>query len=156
MNGHIMELVSKIHLDWKRQVARGLAPFGVNPKQIFLLRKLKEAGVLAPSGIATLLHADRPSVTSMLDTLEREGWISRRRDPVNGKQSLVELSAAGREKLASVPERLWRSGRTRFDPEACLNPEERVELERLLERLHAWIAEGSEKSALTRTRVKAP
>ena len=156
MNGHILELVSKIHLDWKRQVARSLAPFGVNPKQVFLLRKLKEKGVMVPSEIAILLHADRPSITSMLDTLEREGWIIRSRDPANGKQILVELSAAGREKLASVPEKLWRSGRTSFDPEACLNPEERAELERLLRKLHAWIAEGSEKQSSTRTRVKAP
>lgn len=73
MNGHILELISEIHLDWKRQVARDLAPYGIGPKQIFLLRKLKETGGLAPSVIATLLHADRPSVTSMLGTLERAG-----------------------------------------------------------------------------------
>ena len=143
MNGRILELISKIHLDWKRQVARDLAPHGIGPKQIFLLRKLKETGGLAPSAIATLLHADRPSVTSMLGTLERAGWISRQKDPSDGKRGIVSLSEAGREKLASVPEVLWRSGRTRFDPEACLDRKERAELERLLGKLHAWISEGS-------------
>lgn len=141
MSGRILELVSMIHLDWKRRVARDLAPHGVNPKQIFLLRKLKESGGLLPSEIATLLHADRPSVTSMLGTLEREGWITRRQDPANRKRIIVELSASGREKLASVPERLWRSGKTRLDPEGCLDAEERTELGRLLEKLHRWIAE---------------
>jgi len=145
MNGRILELISKIHLDWKRHVARNLAPFAVSPKQIFLLRKLQEAGALAPSTIATLLHGDRPSVTSMLDTLDREGWIARRRDPANGKRSIVELTTAGRNKLASVPEGLWRSGRTGFDPEACLDQAERADLERLLGKLHRWIAEASEK-----------
>jgi DNA-binding MarR family transcriptional regulator len=143
MNGRILELISKIHLDWKRQVARNLAPFDINPKQIFLLRKLREQGSLAPSTIAVLLHADRPSVTSMLNTLEREGWILRAQDPANGKRSVVTLSAAGGKKLASVPENLWRSGRTRFDPEGCLEPEERAELERLLKKLHRWISEAA-------------
>lgn len=55
----------------------------------------------------------------------------------------MSLSEAGREKLASVPEALWRSGRTRFDPEACLGREDRAELERLLDKLHRWISEGS-------------
>jgi len=141
MSGRILELVSVIHLDWKRWVARGLSPHGVSPKQVFVLRQLKQAGGLTPSAIATLLHGDRPSATSMLGTLEREGWITRRRDPANGKRVLVELSATGLEKLASVPERLWRSGKTSFDPEASLTPGERAELARLLSKLHSSLAE---------------
>jgi DNA-binding MarR family transcriptional regulator len=135
----VMELVSRAHLQWKRRVARDLLPFGVNPKQIYLLRKLAEAGSLAPSRIAELLFADRPSVTSMLRTLERAGWVTRRRDPADGKRVIVEISARGRAKLASVPERLWRSGKTRFDPEAGLSAAERARLARLLEKLNAWI-----------------
>jgi DNA-binding MarR family transcriptional regulator len=147
MSGRILALISMIHLDWKRQVARNLAPHGISPKQIFLLRKLNEEAALSPSSIAILLHADRPSVTSMMDTLEREGWISRKRDPANGKRSLVALSAAGRKKLASVPEGLWRSGCTRWDPEACLEPEERAQLERLLAKLHAGITADAGNAA---------
>jgi DNA-binding MarR family transcriptional regulator len=141
MSGRLLELISVIHLDWKRWVARGLAPHGVSPKQVFVLRKVKETAGLTPSEIATLLHGDRPSATSMLATLAREGWITRRRDPANGKRVLVELSAAGLEKLTSVPERLWRSGKTHFDPEASLTPREQAELARLLRKLHGSIAE---------------
>jgi DNA-binding MarR family transcriptional regulator len=145
MAGRILELVSKIHLDWKRHVARGLAPHGVNPKQVFVLRKLAESDGLMPSDIAVLIHGDRPSVTSMLDTLEREGWIARHRDPSNRKRVIVSLTAAGRSKLASVPQRLWRSGKMPFDPEACLNTAERAQLVRLLERLHqSIVAESAE------------
>jgi len=143
MVGRILELISRIHLDWTRWVARGLAPHGVSPKQIFLLRKLKEAGGLTPSEVAVLLHGDRPSATSMLDTLERLGWVTRRRDPANGKRVLVQLSEAGRVKLGSVPERLWRSGKTGFDPEACLTQEEQAELARLLGKIHQGLQERS-------------
>ncbi len=140
MTGRALELISTIHLDWKRRVARALAPYGISPQQIFLLRKLKESGGLTPSDVAVLLHGDRPSTTSMLGTLERAGWIQRRRDPANGKRVLVTLREEGLAKLHSVPEEHWRTGRTALDPEACLEPREREELLRLLRKIHAGIA----------------
>ena len=142
MSGAILELVSRIHLGWKRRVARDLRPHAVSPKQLFLLRKLRSSGGLAPSAIADLLFADRPTVTSMLATLERAGWIHRDPDPEDGRRGIIRISARGTEKLASVPERLWRSGRTSFDPEACLTPAERTELTRLLTKLAANLDEA--------------
>lgn len=139
MSGRILELVSRIHLGWKRRITRDLAPFGVNPKQMFLLRKLAAGAGLGPSEIAELLFADRPTVTSMLSTLARAGWIHRGQDPADGRRAIVRISPAGQRKLAEVPERLWRSGRTDFDPEACLDPEEQVELRRLLEKVAAGL-----------------
>jgi DNA-binding MarR family transcriptional regulator len=139
MANPLLELVAQVHLDWKRHVARALAPHGISPKQIFLLRKLQEAAVLTPSEVAVLLHADRPSTTSMLDTLERAGWIHRGRDPHNGKRVLVTLSGEGLAKLQSVPQELWRSGHLAIDPEACLEPGEQVELARLLRKLRDQI-----------------
>ncbi len=149
MPGRLMELVSRAHLRWKRRVARDLAPHGISPKQIYLLRKLAEGGRLTPSGIADLLFADRPTTTSMLGTMERAGLLTRRRDPANGKRVLVEITPAGRRKLASVPPRLWRSGRTTFDPEAGLTNEERAEAVRLLEKLNAWLgrADGNREGS---------
>ena len=138
-----MELVSRAHLTWKRRVARDLAPHGLNPKQIFVLRKLQESGGLAPSEIAELTFADRPTATSMIGTLERAGFVARRRDPENAKWVIVELTVQGREKLDSVPPQLWRSGRTAFDPEGCFTPEERRELKRLLETLNRWLQDAA-------------
>ena len=138
-----MELVSRAHLQWKRRVARDLVPYGVNPKQIYLLRKLQDSGPMRPSDIAELIFSDRPSVTSMLGTLERAGWITRRRGPADGRQVVVEVTVRGLRILASVPEHLWRTGRTSFDPEAGLSAEERAMLVRLLEKLNRWLETGS-------------
>jgi DNA-binding MarR family transcriptional regulator len=143
MNGRAMELISMIHLDWKRRVARDLAPHGIAPKQIFVLRKLVERGGLNPSDIAVLIHGDRPSATSMIDTLERQGWVARSPDPANRKHVIVAITAAGRDKLASVPPRLWRTGKTRLDPEAALIATERAALVRLLGKLHRYLAEAT-------------
>ncbi len=139
MSGKLMELISRVHLTWKRRVARDLAPHGLNPKQIFVLRKLQDSGGLAPSQIADLTFADRPTATSMIGTLERAGFVQRRRDPQNAKWVIVELTEAGRQKLESVPQVLWRSGKTAFDPEGGLTREERRELIRLLEKVNLWM-----------------
>lgn len=135
MSRALLPLISRIHLTWKRRMTRDLAPFGVNPKQVHLLRRLAESGGMAPSGIAELFFADRPTVTSMLATLTKAGWIRRRPDPADGRRSRVELTPAGLRKLASVPERLWRTGSLEPDPEAVLEPAEREELGRLLDKL---------------------
>lgn len=135
MTKPIMDLISHLHLSWKRRITRDLAPYGVNPKQIFLLRRLDESEGIAPSEIAELLYADRPSITSMLGTMERMGWIERAKDARDGRRLLVRITAQGRATLASVPKPLWRSGKTAFDPTASLTPEERSELTRLLGKL---------------------
>jgi DNA-binding MarR family transcriptional regulator len=142
MSEQAIDRIGRIHLTWKRHVAHNLMPHGITPKQIFVLRELRARRVLTPSEIASMLYADRPTVTSMLATLERERWIKRRRDPDNGKRVLVEISPAGLAKLESVPEALWRSGRTRFDPEAALTPTERSTLHRLLDKLEHALAEA--------------
>jgi DNA-binding MarR family transcriptional regulator len=71
--------------------------------------------------------------------MERAGWVTRRRDPADGKRVIVAITAAGRKKLASVPLRLWRTGRTTFNPAAALSAAERAEAIRLLEKMNAWI-----------------
>lgn len=138
-----MELVSRAHLSFKRRVARDLLPHGVNPKQVYVLRQLAERGGLSPSEVAEMIFADRPTATSMLNTLQRAGFIHRRPHPGDGRQVLVEISAQGRRKLASVPLRLWRTGHVAFDPEARLDPQERRELARLLVKLNDAIEGGA-------------
>jgi len=142
MSDAIIDRIGRIHLSWKRYVVQNLAPHGISPKQIFLLRELRRRRSLTPSEIAEMFYADRPTTTSMLTTIERAGWITRRRDPDNGKRVLVEISAAGVAKLESVPERLWRSGRMDLDPEAVLTAAERTTLIRLLDKLDAALEEA--------------
>lgn len=142
MDGAIVDRIGRIHLTWKRHVTHNLAPHGITPKQIFLLRELRSRRSITPSEIAEMFYADRPTTTSMLATLERAGWITRRRDPDNGKRVLVELAPAGLAKLESVPERLWRSGRTRLEPETLLTAAERTTLIRLLDKLDEALKEA--------------
>jgi len=133
--GAVLARVSRLHLDWKRYVQRRLQPYGVTPKQLYVLRQLAERGPLLPSEVARMVHADRPSVSSMCRTMERAGWIATEPSDEDGRRRHIVLRSAGRELLRRVPADRWRSGATPIDPEACLSDAERRQLHALLGRM---------------------
>jgi DNA-binding MarR family transcriptional regulator len=133
--GAILARISRLHLSWKRYVQRRLAPYGVTPKQLYVLRQLDERGHLLPSDVARLTHADRPTVSSMCRTMERAGWIATRPAADDGRKRHLVLRPAGRALLGRIPADRWRSGQTPIDPEACLDAGERRRLHELLGRM---------------------
>lgn len=46
--------------------------------------------------------AKQPTVSKLIDRLERERWVRRRRDPDDGRRVRVEITDAGRRKIAPV------------------------------------------------------
>ena len=60
---------------------------------------------LGPARVTTLAAADdtsQPTMTTQVQRLEAEGWVTRATDPADGRASLVTLTAAGVEALAGV------------------------------------------------------
>ena len=60
---------------------------------------------LGPARITALAAADdtsQPTMTTQVQRLEAEGWVSRTPDPADGRASLVALSPAGVEVLAGA------------------------------------------------------
>ncbi len=131
----IMDQIGTAHLTWKRFVQRGLNQYGLNLKQVYLLRRLSEEDFLYPSTIAEELFCDRPTATVIVRNLERKGWVRKEVDPDDGKRVRVLLSQTGAEKLASVPKSAYRSGMTRIDPLECFSTKEVAALESLMDKL---------------------
>ena len=46
--------------------------------------------------------AKQPTVSKLIDRLERERWVRRQRDREDGRRVLVEITGAGRRKIAPV------------------------------------------------------
>lgn len=67
-----------------------------------VLTTLDDRGRSRLSTLADVLHVDLSSVSRQVAALEREGWLSRERDPLDSRASLVDLTAAGREVLHRV------------------------------------------------------
>ncbi len=132
---HVMDQIGTAHLTWKRFLQRGLSQYGLNLKQVYLLRRLNEEEFLYPATIADELFCDRPTATVIVGNLERKGWVNKERDPDDGKRVRVRLSEAGAEKLASVPRSAYRTGKTHIDPLECFTSNELDSLQSLLTKL---------------------
>ncbi len=129
-----MSRIGVIFLTWRRCLQKRILPYGITLKQLHILRRLQKKGVLYPSEIATLLFCDRPTATSILNTMKKKGWVMSERDPLNMKKQRIILTDAGLEKLSSLS---GFSLEPAFDPMACFTQEERSQFELLLQKLAA-------------------
>ncbi len=72
------------------------ADFGISPTAGMVLSAVEGAGrPLTPTDIASRLIVTTASVTSLLDTLERRGFVRRRPHPDDRRRLLVEVTADG-------------------------------------------------------------
>lgn len=121
------------------------ARFGVSAAQWGVLRALQRAEAEGREGLCLkdlgqYLLVRPPSVTSLIDRLERTGWVTRKTASGDRRAKLVQLTAAGRQLLARVLEHHPAQIRALM---GGLSPAEQRELQRLLERLSAHL-EGLE------------
>lgn len=59
-------------------------------------------GELEAHAFADAVGISRPTATGVLRTLEGRGWVTRRRDPADGRSVLVSLTPAGRDKIGEL------------------------------------------------------
>jgi DNA-binding MarR family transcriptional regulator len=69
---------------------------GASLAQLMLLGRLYREGPSRPGALADSEGLQPQSVTRSIAALEREGWIRRSRDPVDGRQAIIAITAAGR------------------------------------------------------------
>ncbi|WP_139491139.1 MarR family winged helix-turn-helix transcriptional regulator [Brevibacillus dissolubilis] len=86
-----------------RQIEEHLAPYGLTPAQFNILGVLWQAGgKLQPSELSDRLLVTRPTITALLGSLEKKGWLHRERIQSDGRMRLVVLSDAGLALLREV------------------------------------------------------
>ncbi|HEX6255652.1 MAG TPA: MarR family winged helix-turn-helix transcriptional regulator [Euzebyales bacterium] len=74
---------------------RLLAQVGVHPGQEFLLEQLWRHDGLAQTEIAVRAGVEAPTISRMVQRLERAGFVERRADAFDGRIQRVWLTAAG-------------------------------------------------------------
>ncbi|MFL5792169.1 MAG: MarR family winged helix-turn-helix transcriptional regulator [Actinomycetota bacterium] len=73
---------------------------GVSPPRLSALSVVVFAGPLAIGALAAAEGVAAPTMTRLVDGLERDGFVRRRRDPADARGVLVEATTAGRRTLA--------------------------------------------------------
>ena len=89
-------------LNWRMRAEREHG--GPSPLELAVLSRLYRAGTHTPTALADAERIHPQSLTRVLAALDRDALITRRRDPNDGRQMLVEISTRGLETLRTYSE----------------------------------------------------
>jgi DNA-binding MarR family transcriptional regulator len=126
-------LASELRLIVGRLVRRMRAEGRLPLAQIAVLGRLERGGPATVSALATAERVRPQSMSQTVGELEADGLVTRRPDPTDRRQLLVEVTAAGHATLAD--ERRHREGWLARAIAEDLSPAERRALEAALEPL---------------------
>jgi DNA-binding MarR family transcriptional regulator len=76
-----------------------LDPLGLRPRHLVALTVLRDGGDSTQQALSTTLEIDRTTLVGLLNELEAEGLIERRRSTEDRRRHMVELTQAGAERL---------------------------------------------------------
>lgn len=86
-----------------RQLARRT---GLTPSQLIVLQLVGREGQALPSAVARDAQLTQATVTALVDRLVAAGLVSRRRGVSDRRRVWIELTPAGRQRLARSPDLL--------------------------------------------------
>jgi DNA-binding MarR family transcriptional regulator len=115
-----------------RQYRCALSPIGLKPRETQALLRLRDHGAMSQQALGVALDIDASNLVALLNDLEVESLISRRRDPEDRRRHVVEISKRGTRLLDEV-ERAAAGVEDEFF--AALDEDERVALRGLLARV---------------------
>lgn len=87
---------------------------GLTTSQFIILQMVVRGGKVLPSTLARSARLTQATVTSLVDKLERGGFVTRRRDTEDRRRIWIEPTAAGRQAVADSPDLLHDRFRARF------------------------------------------
>jgi DNA-binding MarR family transcriptional regulator len=125
-------LLKKLGMSTKEQAMEAYGSTGLNPYHHAILVLLDEGSRETQGAIADALGFDRGQLVGLLDELEEQGLLERRRDPSDRRRHLVRLTPEGRRALGRLR---TLSRRLEDDLLVPLDEHEREQLHMLLLRL---------------------
>lgn len=118
------------------RIGRLLRPLGVSAAGGLVLGLLRDNGALAPSVIGERSIVTRATVTGVVDSLERRGFVRRIPNPADRRSVLVEITPAGLVVLKELRTLIHRHER---DWMAALTDDELRSFLGLLHRIQAQL-----------------
>jgi DNA-binding MarR family transcriptional regulator len=115
-----------------RQYRCAMSPIGLKPRETQALLQLQSNGALSQQALGAALDIDASNLVALLNDLEADSLISRRRDPEDRRRHVVEISKRG-TKLVCEVERAAAEVEDQFF--AALDEDERAALQSLLVRV---------------------
>ena len=123
------------------RIGRLLRPLNVSAAGGLVLGLLRDNGPISPSELGERLIVTRATVTGVIDSLERRGFVRRAPNPADRRGLLVEITPAGLDVLRDLrtivhhSEKAWLGALTDPEMRDCIN---------LLHRIQEGLASASE------------
>lgn len=102
-------LLNKATLILRRKLADELASHDITPAQWSVLRDLAHQATLSeggphtsPAQIAERLEMDRPTLSGIMDRLQKKEWVTIRTNPKDRRSQLVELTEQAAQLIPSL------------------------------------------------------
>lgn len=132
-------LIRTTHKVMSRRLASELARHGIAFKQYFYLRALLEEDHISQIELSERVGMNRATVTSVVDTMEREGLVRRIADPDDRRVYLIALTPKGRKLREPIMETI---ASIQAAASAGLSARELAEFRRIAERMQQNFESG--------------
>ena len=107
VDNEIREHIDKISSQMRRQYSEMLRELDLHVGQDNLLCKLWTEDGITQMQLTELLNCEPSTVTNMVKTLEKKGFVYRKKDSVDGRVSRVYLTEKGLAVREPI-EQIWR------------------------------------------------
>ncbi len=134
-----MNLLTRVSRDVYRRATEDV--IGIRLKQFIALDYLREQGGTTQQQLGETLHLDKNNCVILLNDLEEDGYIARRRDPTDRRRHIVEMTPEGEKALEKAEVKL---DTLEEDALGRLTPDERATLAELLRKALGCSAPGAE------------
>jgi DNA-binding MarR family transcriptional regulator len=139
----IAELIGRISLRARQNMATAMDQVdlaGLTPHQARILGWIEanEGRGVIQRDIADVMGARAASVSSLLQVLERDGWIERRADPSDSRRKTLHTTEKGRVQVKRFEAEIWAGASLRL---ASFTDAEADDLRRLLTKLDQELAD---------------
>jgi DNA-binding MarR family transcriptional regulator len=116
------------------RLRQALSVAGLSPGHGSLLARLARDGATSQQALLEALAVDPSGLVAILNDLERDGLVERRRDPADRRRHIVEITRAGCAAAADVERAITEVEQDAF---AQLDENEVAQLRALLARVHS-------------------
>lgn len=140
--GYLTNLAGRLLV---RELERQLTPLGLSPGHMPVLLSLDDGEARTQKAVAELAGVEQATMTATLTRMERDGLVSRRPNPEDGRSTLVQLTPLALAKLPAVAEATATINALVLEQ---LEPEERKQFFALMRRI-IGILEAQDAEART-------
>src|SRR3954447_12338371 len=99
-----MNLLTRLSRDVYRRATEEV--IGIRLKQFIALDYLREQSGTTQQQLGETLHLDKNNCVILLNDLEQDGYVARRRDPTDRRRHIVEMTPEGEKALEVAEEKL--------------------------------------------------